>query len=186
MRVIPILLLAVALATSSGCFGKDDEPTDATPTSPTGGTGTTPTSPTGTTPTTTPASPTTPTTPTTPAKPAPRELCAANKDFTQNTPDPTTQSAVSSADCGTVTAGYTKITLSGNFTAGTPPVAGPGIVVKVLDSTGAVAASCNGPPPGPVTAATACAGEGTAAAGAYTLQYEGTGSVMFAGSVQIS
>lgn len=181
MRVLFTLLVTVALATSSGCFGKDDEPTDVTPTPPTGtGGGTTPT-----TPTSTPTSPTgsTNTTPTTPMAPTPRELCAASNDYSSMTPMPPATTAVRAADCGTVPAGYTKLHLFGNFTAGTPPVTGP-VSVKVLDAAGATAATCSAPQG--QAADLACDNAGTAMAGAYTLEYEGTGGISFAGSVMIS
>lgn len=182
MRLIPVLLLTVALATASGCFGKDDGDGETpTPTTPTGATPTGAT-PTGATPTPTNA---TPTTPTTPAKPPAKELCPVTKDFQSQQPDPATQTAITTGDCGTVTAGYTKLTLTGNFTSGEPVMLAQGINVKVLDSTGAAVITCPGPGPG-AQAVTACSGESAAAAGAYTLQFEGVGNIDFAGSVTVS
>jgi hypothetical protein len=87
------------------------------------------------------ATPTTPTnaTPPTPARPAPRELCALTFDFQTNTPNPGPPPApgIVGADCGTVTAGYTKLTISGNFTSGEPLMLANAIAVKILDASGA-------------------------------------------------
>lgn len=190
MRFIPVLLISVALATASGCFGKDDENGDGTTTTPTG-TGTmTPTGPGGTTPTSgaTPTSPTTGGNTTTPSKPAPRELCPVSKDFAGQTPTPPATSVTTTGDCGAVTAGYTKIVINGNFTANTPIPAsvGNGIAVRVLDAAGTAVLTCQGPPPGPMQAPVPCTQEGSALAGAYTLAFDGTGAVTFTGSVTIS
>lgn len=182
MRLIP-LLLALALTASAGCFGKDDGGDGTTPT-PTSPTGTSPATPTGTSPT----APTTNTTPTTPAKPAPRELCALSFDFQTNTPNPgpPPTAGVSTADCGTVPAGYTSMTLSGNFSSSEPVTIANGIAVSVLDAAGTVVMSCAGPGPG-AAGVTACSGSGSAVAGgAYTLQYAGEGNVDFAGSITIA
>lgn len=185
MRLIPILLV-VALTASAGCFGKDggddgDNPATTTPT------GTTPagtTTPTGATPTT----PTTGGNTTTPTKPLPRELCALSFDFQTNTPNPGPPPApgMTTADCGTVAAGYTTMTLAGNFTSAEPVTVANGITVTVLDAAGTAVMSCAGPGPGPA-AVTACSGTGAAVAGgAYTIQYAGEGNVDFAGSIVVS
>lgn len=190
MRFIPVLLICVALATSAGCFGKDDEnggdpPTTTTPT----GTGTTPTTG-GTTPTGTPTSPTTGgNTTTPPAAPPAKELCPVSKDFATQTPAPgSTPPVITAGTCGTVTTGYTKIALVGNFSAngGAPAVLAEGIAVKVLDAAGTAVLTCAGPGPGPLAAPAACTQEGTALVGDYTLQFEGTGTVTFTGSVVVS
>jgi len=187
MRVISILLLAVALATSSGCFGKDDPPVTTTPTNPTGGTSTTPTGPTGATPT----NPTAPTTPTTPAKPAPMQLCAPSKDFSGQLPPPppATGPATSAGECGTVAAGYTSVVMEGNWSAATPLPANvqQSVAVVLLDAAGTAVVTCTGPTPGEMQAEVACAPQtGAISAGAYTLRYDGSGSIQFDGTVTIS
>lgn len=184
MRFIPVLLISVALATSAGCFGGDDEPPITTTPTPTGPT-TTPTS--GATPTT-PTSPTPGDTNTTPPKPAPRELCPVSKDFSSQTPAPGATTVTTTGDCGSVAAGYTRIALMGNFTAnqGAPAVLTSGVAVKVLDAAGTAVLSCGGPGPGQMAGPVACTGESAATVGAYTLAFEGSGTVTFAGSVTIS
>lgn len=181
MRLIPILLIAVALATS-GCFGKDDGEGDDPPTvtTPAGNTTTTPT---GTTPTT----PTVNTTPTTPAKPAPKELCAVNFDFTNNLQPAAPPTNIATADCGTVAAGYTKLTLNLTFNAasGAPVYVVNAVSVSVMDSAGTAVLTCNGPSAGQA-AAVPCSQEGSAAPGAYTLQFNGQGNVVVAGNVMAS
>lgn len=180
MRFIPLLLIAVALATS-GCFGNDDGEGDDPPTvtTPAGNTTTTPT---GSTPTT----PTANTTPTTPAKPAPKELCTVSKDFQTQQPDPTTQTAVSTADCGTVAAGYTKLTLNVNFTVAEPLMVTNGVWVDLVDASGAAVATCAGPSaPGPA-APSSCTMDATNPTGAYTLAYRGIGNIDAAGNVMAS
>lgn len=184
MRVLTVLLVTAALAASAGCFGKDDggdTPPTSTPTTPTG---VTPTNPTGTTPT----NPTAPTAPTTPAKPAPKELCAVSKDFSGQQPAPPATTISSTGACGTVTAGYTKISIMGNFTTGggAPVQLAEGINVKVVDAAGAPVLTCAGPAQPGQAATIPCTQEGTAAAGDYTLLFEGAGNVAFAGSVTIS
>lgn len=185
MRPFLILVLTVGLAASAGCFGKDDDPPATT--TPTGGTtpATGGTSPTGATPTTN----NTNTTPTTPAKPAPKALCTIGKDFSSQQPDPATQQATSTGDCGAVTAGYTTVTLEGNWTAATPlPVnVQQGVAVDIVDAAGTVVASCAGPSPGPMQAATPCAPvTGSVTPGAYTLVFHGAGSIRFDGTATIS
>lgn len=185
MRLFPVLVLSMALATASaGCFGKDDgddgtNPPTPTPTgtSPTGGATPTPT----TTPTVTP-------TPTTPPKPAPKELCAVTKDFSTQQPAPPATTITSTGTCGAVTAGYTKIAINGNFTAnaGAPVQLAEGINVKVLDAAGTAVLTCVGPPTPGQAATIACAQEVAAAAGDHSLLFEGAGTVTFTGSVTVS
>lgn len=186
MRLIPVLLISVALATSAGCFGKDDENGGGSTTTPTP-TGTTPTGP-GTTPTG--ATPTTPTTggnTTTPTKPAPKELCALSFSFSGNTQAGAPPTHVTTAACGSVTAGYTTLTLSGNFTAasGAPVYAAEGISVTIVDAAGTAVASCAGPSAG-AAAPVACTGSGSVMVGEYSVTYNGVGNVDFAGTATIS
>lgn len=188
MRFIPVLLITVALATSSGCFGKDDDNGGGTTTTPTG-TGTTTPTGSGTTPPTgaTPTSPTAGGNNTAPTKPAPKELCALTFSFAGNTQPGPPPTHVTSAACGAVTAGYSTITLSGNFTAasGAPVYATEGISVSIVDAAGTSVASCSGPAPGPA-AAVACTGSGSVMAGDYSVVYNGVGNVDFAGTAMIS
>ena len=186
MRFIPVLLICVALATSAGCFGKDDEnggdpPTTTTPT----GTGTTPT---GATPTGTPTSPTADGNETMPpVAPMPKDLCAVSKNFQENTPDPTTQQAVSVGPCGDVTTGYTRIILAGNWTSAAPLLVQQGVSVLVVDAAGTSVASCTAPGPGAMAEPVECApNEGMAAVGTYSLEFHGTGGISFAGSVRVA
>lgn len=179
MRLIPVLLLSVALATSAGCFGKDDggDPPSTTPTgtTPTTSPGTTPT---GTTPTTTPGGGgnTTP-----PAKPAPKEVFAGTADFARppnadpNAPAPVTANPV------TVPTGYTMLTLNVTWALaqGAPVGVSGGVSVDLVDPTGAPLASC-GVPQGPVPATpAACTATATipAAGGAYGVNYVGSGTL---------
>ena len=192
MRLLAILLISVALATTAGCFGKSKEPT---PTPATGGGTTTPTPTTGGGGTTTTPTPTmTPTTgtggnTTTPPKPAPKQLCTVSFDASTNQPTPPATTASKTADCGSVTAGYTKAALSGNFSAKTPaPVnLNQGVKVSLVDSTGAVVATCTGPSPGPMQAAVECPpAEGAVKVGVYSMLFEGFGDIQFDGVVMIS
>lgn len=183
MRLILILLIAVAMATS-GCFGKDDDGGDGTPTVTTPAGNTTTTTPTGTTPG---GTNNTNTTPTTPAKPAPKDVCSVGFEYTDNIQAGAPPTHVTAADCGTVAAGYTKLTLNVTFNAagGAPVIAADGISVAVLDSAGTAVVTCTGPSAGPA-AATVCSQEANAAPGAYTLVYNGQGNVGVSGAVTAS
>lgn len=169
-------MLSVALATSAGCFGKDDgEDGDAPPTT---------TTPTTTTPvTTTPggAGNNTNNTPTTPVALQPLAVCTVSFNFQNNVQPGPPPTEISTADCGSVPAGYRTLALSGNFTAGTPPVTGA-LTVDVLDSAGTVVATCSAPQ-GAMQAPVPCSNSGTAAPGAYTLRFTGVGGAQFAGEV---
>lgn len=192
MRFIPVLLISVALATASGCFGKDDENGDGTTTTPTG-TGTmTPTGPGGTTPT----SGATPTNPTsgggntnTTTTPPPRELCPISTDFSQNIQPGAPPGSLTTGTCGTIPAGYKTLKLTGNFTVsgGTAPAwVTNGVWVDLVDATPAAVLTCAGPSaPGPAATVT-CDMSGAAAPGDYTLAFRGTGNIAFSGSATIS
>ena len=177
-----LLLLSVALA-SAGCFGKEDGEDPPATTTP-GGTTTTP--PTGTTtPTTGGAGNSTNNTNTTPPRPAARELCPVSKDFSGQQPAPGATTVTTAGDCGTVPAGYTQITLNGNFTSTAPALVHQGIAVRVLDAAGTAVLTCSAPAP-PATSPAACTQQGPVTPGAYTLAFDGFGAVSFAGSVGIS
>lgn len=183
MRLIAVLLVAGLFATA-GCFGKDDENGDATtPTpTPTGGTGT-PT-PTGATPT---ATPTTTPTPTAPTVLPPRELCTVSYNF--GSPPPVPPAPVAPTSCGTLAAGYKKLTLAGNFTSQAPATPIPQeLKIDLLDPTGAVAATCSLPTPAMQATAVPCAPKDTtsAAAGEWKIQPTGTAAVQFTGNVVAS
>lgn len=180
MRLILILLIAVAMATS-GCFGKDDDGGDGTPTV---------TTPMGTTPTTSTPTGTTPggndtnTTPTTPMKPAPKSLCSVSFDFSQNVQPGTPPTNVATAACGSVTTGYTKAVMNLTFTPATPAALTQGVSVALMDSAGTAAATCNGPTAG-AQGALSVSCEGAVMAGDYTLQFNGIGPITVSGDVMI-
>lgn len=184
MRFIPVLLVAVALATSAGCFGKDDESGGDTPT-PTTPTGTGTTTPTGATPTTTPTSPTTGGNTTTPTKPAPKEVFADAPTF-QNAPapDPNNPTGITSPTQTKpfpVTAGYTKLTLNVTwaFSSAAPGGVSSGITIAIQDAAGATIATCAGPGQGPQPSVPGpCSAEGAipALAADYNAVYTGSGT----------
>lgn len=188
MRFIPVLLISVALATASGCFGKDDENGDGTTTTPTG-TGTTPTGSGSTTPTgATPTSPTTGGNNTGTTTPAPRELCAVSFNFQQNVQPGPPPTHLSTGSCGTVPAGYRTLKLMGNFTTAEPvmAIAPGGLFVDIVDAAGTAVLTCAGPSaPGPAAPVT-CDMSGAATAGDYTLAFRGQGNMAFSGTAMIS
>jgi hypothetical protein len=178
MRILLLVLVAVALATS-GCFGKDDGEGDPVVTSPTTPTPTTPTD----------ATPTTPTVNTTPEPPAPppaRDVCTVAFTYSNNAQPGPPPTEVTNADCGTVAAGYTQLTLNVTFNpvqASPVYVIGPTpINVVVLDSAGTAVLTCPGPAAG-AAAPVPCSQSAAAAPGAYTLQFNGAGNVEVAGTV---
>lgn len=185
MRSLFTLLVTVALATSAGCFGNDDEGED-TPavTSP----ATTPA--TGTTPTGTPTNPTAPTNDTEPEAPAPRDVCTVGPfSFSGNVQPGAPPTETTTADCGTMAVGHTKLTLNVTFTvaSGSPVVVTQGVSVSVVDSAGTNVVTCTGPGAGQAPAAPVeCSMEATAAPGAYTLVYQGAGNIDVSGVVTAS
>lgn len=185
MRFIPVVLIIMAAATSAGCFGKDDgkggdPPTTTTPT----GTATTPTSgptPTGT-PTPTPGgNGTTP-----PAKPAPKSLCTVAGTFQDNVQPGPPPTNTKSAACGAVPAGYTKAVMNVTFSSAQPAWVTEGVSIALVDSTGAAAATCEGPSAPAQSAPMSVTCEGAVTAGEYTLVLTGAGNIDVAGDVQIS
>lgn len=192
MRLISVLLLTVALATSAaGCFGKDDEPTDTTPTTPTGAT---PTSPTGATPTT-PTNATGGNTTTTPAKPAPKVIFGPqNIAFTPSPGAPSNPADPSSAFPPqdfpvTVPAGYTKLLLNVTWANSQPVGVSSGVSITLLDPTGAAVGSACSVGAGPVQGVPApCTAEGAAlpAGGAYILRATGGSSITASAEVVAS
>ncbi|HUR70258.1 MAG TPA: hypothetical protein VM370_13520 [Candidatus Thermoplasmatota archaeon] len=187
MRLITILLLTVALATSAGCFGKDKGDDTNPTTTPTGGA----TPPTSTTKAPTGATPTNPTannTPTTPPKPAPKELCAVSGSFSQNIQPGAPPTMSTTTACGAVTAGYTTATVNVTFTAtsGAPVFLTNDLSLSLVDSTGAATATCTGPPPGPATAPLAVTCTGPVTVGDYSLKFQGAGDVDVTGNVMIA
>lgn len=180
MRLISVLLLTVALATSAaGCFGKDDEPTDATPTTPTTAT---PTAATGTTPTA-PTNATGSGNTTTPAKPAPKSLYTGTASF-QSAPAPNPSDPLGHPPQTApvdVPAGYTTLILNVTWSTGAGPgVAGSELKVNLADPTGAPLGTACTAAPGPYPAAPAvCTQTVTipATGGAYALQWSGSGTL---------
>lgn len=179
MRLIPVLLVSVALATSAGCFGKDDESGGDNPT-PTTPTGTTPATPTGTTPTT----PTAPNNDTTPAKPAPREVFSDTPTF-QNAPavppDPAHPTGGPTTKAFDVPAGYTKLTLNVTWALSAAAGVSSGISIAITDAAGTAIATCAGPGQGPhQSAPEPCTAEGAipaaTAATPYNAVYSGSGT----------
>lgn len=192
MRLLAVLALGLALV-SAGCFGGDDNgsgdntkptPVTSTPATPTGsgtgsgnGTGTgTGSGGNGTG------------TGGTPAKPAPAEvLNNAAVDFTKAPTPPATENV--QTENFNVPAGYTKLTLTVNWTTTGPAVLQNGVAVNILGPDGSPVATCPGPAAGPSPAAPpGCTGEGTAlpAGGAYVAQYKGSGNLKAAVVVMAS
>lgn len=180
MRLIPALLLSVALATAAaGCFGKDEPPTTTTPTptvtaSPTTGTPT-PATPTSGGNTTTP-----------PPKPAPKEVFSGSASF-QGTPTPDANNptgVIAPSTTAPFTAdpvGYTTLTLNVTWATGSGPgIAGSELRIQMLDPTGAPIGTACVAPVGPHQAPpAACTQTATipATGGAYSMQYTGSGTL---------
>lgn len=164
MRLVPVLLIAAALA-FAGCFGKSNDdntnPTDTTPTT----TSPTTTSPTGTTPTPTTSSGANTSTPTGPM--APKDVKSGNADFSNPAAPP---AAVNIA----IDPGYTTLSLYVNWTgsAGGAGVVAQDLTVKVGSLTCTLAAG----PISPATAAAPCAKAGAATAGAAKVEFSGSGA----------
>lgn len=180
MRLIPVLLLSVALATTAaGCFGKDDEPSaDTNTTTPTGAT------PTGATPTgATPTSPTAGGNSSTPTKPAPTTVFSGSASFQQPPipADPTnpTGGPPVQHNAATVPAGYTALVLNVTWAQSTPAGVSSGLKIQIYDPTGAPLGSGCSVAAGPVQGAPpACTETITIpnTGGAYDVAYSGSGT----------
>lgn len=179
MRLVPLLLVSLALV-MAGCSKEDDSNGGGTTTPPTGNSTTTP-------PTTTTPGGNTTTPPTTSA--TPMELCNKSEKFT-HPPSGATPPSVT-VECGTPGAAYKMINATVTFETETPAPANPPIPVSspkvdLVDSAGTSAGSCAGPT-GPVQAPVTC--EIAAAAivpGAYSLVFSGTGNLKATVSVTVS
>lgn len=171
MRLVTLLALTVALATTAGCFGGDDESeADGTPApSPTPTPTATPTSPTGTN-STGDAGDTNSTGDATTPPPQPKEIENSQFDFSSNSPvSPAAPKAV------TVPPGFTKGNLTVTFTPSAPVSPQSGVAVTFTDSAGnafTCAAKAN-----PMTAAETCEALGAIAPGEGQLSYAGEGLV---------
>lgn len=181
MRLLTVLAaLAVALA-SAGCFGGngDEPPANGTPTGTTPAVSPTPeatptveTNATPTTPTTEP----TPATPTTPAPPAPKVVANQSFDFASEG-DPTGTAPKTKAT-DAVPAGYGNLTVNITFTRTstgptTLPVSGSlnTPTIRLIDPNGVeVLSGTEAAPPAPGTVV-------PAVPGAWTVKYEGSGTV---------
>jgi hypothetical protein len=120
----------------------------------------------------------------------PMQLCKPSFDYTNNQPDQSNPPnfAPTKKPCGDIAAGYTSITLSGNFTGdqNAPVDLGQNIDVKVVGPDGKTAvvlcaSSAGAQGPEKCSKAGAVSGPGT-----YTLVYDGGGAVTFTGSVDIA
>lgn len=169
MRIVPLLLISVALV-MAGCASKDDPATTTTSTTPTTTTTTTSTTPTSTTTTTTP------TTPTSPTKPAPMEL-TFSADYTTSVP-PGTAPAAKPLE---IPAGYTmgNLTVTFSCASAAPACAATGVTVKVAGFTCTLT-------DGPMTAAVKCPKEGAVTPGETKVEYSGDGLVAVAGTLGLS
>lgn len=183
MRLLAALALGSALI-MAGCFGGDDEPTD-TPTTTTpvtttpttggggtggngtgGGTGGTGGNGTGGSGTTTP--------------PAPKEACTGTANFAA-------ASAPAATTC-TIPTGYTSVAMNVTWSA-TGAGVGSSIKVTLKDADGSPVLSCDYANPTPPTTVGPACGQGPAsipAAGDWTIEYAGTGTVSAAVSVTVS
>lgn len=174
MRVIPILVLSIALALA-GCAKKDDggSTTTTPPTGTTGATTTTTTTPTGTT------TPTNNTNVTTPTKPAPMEAAKGTADFSaQVPPGPPPAKTV------TIPAGYTM----GNLTVTWACAGGaPGCVTSAV-SVKAFGLTCDLPagPVGVPEAAAPCVKEGSITPGEGKIEFTGEGAVVATYTLMVS
>lgn len=116
------------------------------------------------------------------------ELCKPSIDYSAAQPDQATPGNFlpQKKACGPVGAGYTTITLTGNFTSTAPVDVSSGIDLKIVGPDGKTAvASCR------ATAGTAspekCSGSGSLLGpGDYSYIGDGGGAVKFDGSVMIS
>lgn len=170
MRLVPLLLVSLALI-ATGCAKKEDD--GGATTTPTGGTTTSTTKATTSTPPT--GNSTTPPT----SMPTPTELCSKSKDFQGNTPAPGTQPpAITKEACGTPPATAKSISANVTWTAGQPVIVQQSVALKLLGPDGTAVGSCAGPAAGQAPAAIPpCLIEGSVTAGEYVLQYEGTGNL---------
>lgn len=181
MRLLAVLALGLALV-SAGCFGGDEEPTpptSSTPATSTPATGTGTGNGTGSGTGTGNGTGTDPGAGTTPPAKAPAEvLNDPAADFTKAPTPPATESVQTKPFV--VPAGYSKLTLTVNWTTTGPAVIQNGVAVNILGPDGAAVATCAGPANGPAQEAPAgCTNEGAAlpAGGEYTAQYKGSGNL---------
>lgn len=189
MRLIPTLLLSVALAASvAGCFGSDDPPAETTPTPPTA------TAPTGATPTTAPTTPTPGGNDTTPQRPAPREVHSSSATFQHAPavpPDPTNPSPPVTTPFP-VPAGYTTLTMNVTWGGGSAPqggIVGTELRVQMLDPTGApIGTACTiaAGPHADVPAVCTQTATIPATGGEYAVQTSGSGTYTAAISIVAS
>lgn len=172
MRLVTLLALLLALATTAGCFGGGDDDAEGTPATPT------PTATPTVTPTVTPTSPAgganntggsgTGGSGATPAQP--KEIENSQFDFSQNNPvAPAAPKAV------TVPAGVTKVNLTVTFTPSAPVSPQNAVAVTFTDAAG-TAISC-AVKANPMTAAETCEALGAVAPGEGQLSYAGEGLV---------